>query len=114
MILAAAILDWTLFVTILGFGAVQGYRSGRVTRLGVFLIWFLLPLHAGVFSAFASSLPQPARHNWSNAFPEGTHVLAFIAGGWCAGIMMCGLGILIRRIVRGEQLFQDPGSRQDG
>ena len=111
MILAAAILDWVLFFSILGLGAFQGYRTGRVTRSSVLLVWLLLPLHAGVFSAFASSLPQPERHQWSNAFPEGTHVLAFIVFGWWPGILMCGLGVLVRRIVRREPLFQR--SRQE-
>lgn len=112
MILAAAILDWTIFLAILGFGVLQGYRSGRVTRPGVFLIWFLLPLHAYVFTSFASSLPQPARHDWSNVFPDGTHVLAFAVAGWCAGVMMCWLGILVRRIAHGERLFQDHANQQ--
>src|SRR5438046_2458101 len=113
MILGAVILDWVLFFAILGIGVVQGYRRGRVTRIAVYLTWFLLPFHAGVFCAFAQSLPATVSHEWRNQFPEGTHVLAYVVGGWLAGILTCGLGVAARKISRGERLFQDPSDKQD-
>jgi hypothetical protein len=113
MVLVILILDWVLFFAILGIGVVQGYRRGGVTRLAVYLTWFLLPLHAAAFCAFANSLPSPVRQQWRNQFPEGTHVLAFIVSGWFAGILMCGLGAAACRMAHGERLFQDGSEKQN-
>ena len=115
MVLGAVIIEWVLFFAILGIGFVQGYRTGRVTRLAIYLTWFLLPLHAGVFLVFGDSLPKEVRHEWSNQFPEGTHVLADIFSGGIAGAMTAGLGVGVRRIRRGEPLFQtDPNNLDAG
>jgi hypothetical protein len=81
--------------------------------MGVYSPWFLLPLHAAAFCAFAQSLPAPVFNHWRNQFPNGTHVICFIIAGPLTGILTCGVGIAIRRLSRGERVLQKPHKNSD-
>jgi hypothetical protein len=108
MILALVIVDWVFLFAILSLPVVQGFGHGRLTCSAVYVTWLLLTIEAVVFCAFGNSLPKDQLHRWRNQFPDGTHILAGLLGGWFAGVIMSVIGVGLRRVANGENLFQDP------
>lgn len=103
-----SIAQWVLLAAIFSFAFRHSYRAHRITRFTVLFTWALLTFHSLVFAFYGESVGGSAL----NDFPEGRHVMLYLAFGWLYGLIIGVLAVGSWRAFHGVPLFKI-GSRDE-
>lgn len=110
MIAAFAVMQWFVALAIFVIAFRHSYRAGRITAFSVVFTWAALAFDMLAFAAYAHSLGRDDREHWANSFPDGQHFLGvLLIAGWMNGLLVAIVAVGVRRLIRGERLFQSRG-----